>query len=64
MPRIEIHRKSVHDAPLYDPASPQAGLYRAIVTDDPAFAAPISVIRLSEADWLSQLADALGIRSR
>ena len=59
LPRVEVFRRAAHDRPLYDPASPQAAQYVAVVTDDPAFtaAAPTRVLRFDDAAWLPQLAD-------
>lgn len=57
LPRVEIFRKAVHPAPLFDPAAPNAALYRAIVTDDDMLEVPVPVIHLRDADWLSRLAD-------
>jgi molybdopterin-guanine dinucleotide biosynthesis protein B len=61
LPRIEIFRRAAHPAPLFDPGAPNAALYRAIVTDDDAFDASVPVLRLSDPDWLSRLADLLGV---
>jgi molybdopterin-guanine dinucleotide biosynthesis protein MobB len=57
--RIEVFRPSVDPVPLYDPASPSAPLYLGLITDDPTFTAPppLTVIRFSDPDWLSTLAD-------
>ncbi len=59
--RIEIFRKAAHARPLFDPGAPNAGLYRVIVTDDEDFTAPIPVVYLSDAAWMNQLVDLLGI---
>ena len=59
--RIEIFRKAAHARPLFDPEAPNAGLYRVIVTDDEDFTAPIPVVYLSDAAWMNQLVDLLGI---
>jgi molybdopterin-guanine dinucleotide biosynthesis adapter protein len=57
LPRVEIFRQAAHPTPLFDPTSPQASLYRAIVTDAPTFTAPCPVISLEATDWVQQLAD-------
>jgi molybdopterin-guanine dinucleotide biosynthesis protein B len=57
LPRVEIFRRAAHATPLFDPAAANARLYRAIVTDDPAFTAPCPVLQLSSPDWLGALAD-------
>lgn len=54
--KIEIFRRTAHDAPLYDPSSPEAPRWLAIVTDADAAAFPCRTISLSEPDWLSTLA--------
>jgi len=55
LPRIEIFRRAAHSAPLFDPAAPNAALYRAIVTDDDTFDAEVPVVRLSDPDWMTRL---------
>lgn len=57
LPRVEIFRKAAHPTPLFDPAAPNAALYRAIVTDDEMLEVPVPVVHLRDADWLSRLAD-------
>ncbi len=57
LPRVEIFRREAHPAPLFDATSPQAPLYRAIVTDVDQFLAPCPVIPLSDAEWIQRLAD-------
>jgi molybdopterin-guanine dinucleotide biosynthesis protein MobB len=56
LPKIEIHRASVHEAPLYDAGADEAAHYRAIVTDDAALAARVPVFTLGAAGWLDALA--------
>jgi molybdopterin-guanine dinucleotide biosynthesis protein B len=56
LPKIEIHRVAAHPRPLFTPGSEQAGYYRAIVTDDPGFDAPVPIIRLDREGWLAELA--------
>lgn len=46
-PKIEIHRSSVHAAPLYEPGSDAGSRYVAMVTDVPdAIIAPFAVVPL------------------
>jgi molybdopterin-guanine dinucleotide biosynthesis protein MobB len=56
LPKIEVHRAAAHPRPLFTPGSEQAAYYRAIVTDDAAFEAPVPIIRLDRAGWLEELA--------
>jgi molybdopterin-guanine dinucleotide biosynthesis protein MobB len=56
IPKIEVFRPSVSPTPLYDPASPDAGRWAAIVTDDPAFTAACPVIQFRDTMWLQLLA--------
>jgi molybdopterin-guanine dinucleotide biosynthesis protein B len=57
LPKIEVYRRSVHAAPLYDPAAPEASQYIAIVTDATDFRASIPVLRFSDTNWLYRLVD-------
>lgn len=60
LPKIEIFRvaAAVHDpSPLYDPASPQASRYLAIVTDSPGVPPGVPVISLATPEWLDMVAD-------
>ena len=57
LPKIEIHRREAHDAPLYAGPQVDSSTYRAIVTDDSRLAPAVPVIRLDSHDWLGQLAD-------
>lgn len=59
--RVEIFRKAVHATPLFEPEAANAHLYRVVVTDDDDFEAPIPVVYLSDAEWLNQLVDLLGV---
>ncbi len=47
LPRIEIHRRAVHESPLFDRDAAAAPLYLAVVTDDPALDLPPSVPRIA-----------------
>ncbi len=59
LPRIEVFRRAAHPTPLYDPASPIADRYVAVITDDDAFRAtpPVTVLRFDDPAWLPALAD-------
>jgi molybdopterin-guanine dinucleotide biosynthesis protein B len=56
LPRIEVFRPSVAPEPLYQPGTPDAKLWAAIVTDDYAFEAACLVIRFQDTMWLQLLA--------
>ncbi|MEP7343764.1 MAG: molybdopterin-guanine dinucleotide biosynthesis protein B [Gemmatimonadaceae bacterium] len=55
LPRIEIHRRSVHAEPLYLADSERAPYYRAIVTDDVSLVASIPVIALDAIDCIDRV---------
>jgi molybdopterin-guanine dinucleotide biosynthesis protein B len=57
IPKVEIHRREAHGAALWEPASPNAGSWQAMVTDDavPGFAG--ARFDLATPDWLDALAD-------
>ncbi|MGQ0764340.1 MAG: molybdopterin-guanine dinucleotide biosynthesis protein B [Gemmatimonadota bacterium] len=57
LPRIEVFRREVHQTPHFDANHESARLYRGIITDDPAFTAPLPVISFSDERWLDELAD-------
>ena len=58
LPKVEVFRRAAHDAPLYDPASPESAHYIAIVTDADDFTASgLEMVRFGDAEWLAQLAD-------
>jgi molybdopterin-guanine dinucleotide biosynthesis protein B len=57
LPKVEVFRAAVHATPLYDPASPDAQHYLAIVTDVADFPGEIPVIHLSDPAWLDALTD-------
>jgi molybdopterin-guanine dinucleotide biosynthesis protein B len=56
LPKIEVHRRSRHDAPLYEPTSPEAKLWVALVTDDETLRASVPVFRFSDTGWFVTLA--------
>lgn len=55
LPKIEVHRKSVHRSPLLDPTAPDAAQWLAILTDDDALRAPCAVFRFTDTMWLMAL---------
>lgn len=55
LPKIEVHRSTLHPAPLYDAGAANAGLWTAIVTDDRELRAPITVFRFTDTAWLVSL---------
>lgn len=57
LPKIEIHRRDVHVAPLLGGPDVDGATYRALVTDDDRVSAEIPVIRFDRDDWLAALAD-------
>ncbi len=62
LPKIEIFRAAaapgaVGAGPLYDPASPQAPHYLAMVTDTPNVAPDVTTISLAEEHWLDMVTD-------
>jgi molybdopterin-guanine dinucleotide biosynthesis protein B len=63
LPKIEVFRKAVADAPIYDEASPEARQWIAIVTDDEAFRAACAVLHFNDTIWLQLLANLAWERS-
>lgn len=57
LPRIEVFRRAVHDAPLYRADAPNAPLYLAIVSDDSAFQSPLQLLDIATPDVVQRLAD-------
>jgi len=60
LPKIEVFRAAAdgrETAPLYDPASPQASRYLAIVTDAPGIAPGVPEISFAAPEWLESVAD-------
>jgi molybdopterin-guanine dinucleotide biosynthesis protein len=60
LPKIEVFRAAAahgEGIPLYDPASPQASKYLAIVTDAPLEAQGIPQILFTMPQWLEAVAD-------
>ena len=56
IPKIEVYRPSVSQTPLYDPDSPTAARWVAVVTDDLDFETRCRVIRFQDTMWLQLLA--------
>jgi molybdopterin-guanine dinucleotide biosynthesis protein MobB len=57
LPKIEIHRKDAHPAPLLGSGDVDALSYRLLVTDDEHLQSPVPVVRLDIDGWLDRLAD-------
>lgn len=57
LPKVEIFRRAVGPEPLYDPASPLAAHYLAMVTDAPEAARALPVIDANAPDCAAALAD-------
>jgi molybdopterin-guanine dinucleotide biosynthesis protein B len=57
LPKIEIHRRDAHPAPLLGSAGVDAGTYRAIVTDDDRVTTTLPIIRLDVHGWLEKIAE-------
>ncbi len=56
LPKIEVHRSSKHTEPLFDPASPDAKQWVAMVTDDEQLRPSIPTFRFTDTGWLVSLA--------
>ncbi len=57
LPKIEVHRRTVHETPLYQAGAPGAERYLAVVTDDRDLRLPIPVLRFTDTAWLYRLTD-------
>ncbi len=55
LPKIEVFRRAVAPAPLFDPHAENADEWIAIMTDDPRYDAPCRVLRFSDTMWLTLL---------
>lgn len=64
LPKIEVYRKAVADAPIYDQALPNAGQWVAVVTDDRAFRADCTVLHFDDTFWLQLLTNLAWERSQ
>ncbi len=56
LPKIEVHRKSKHPEPLFDPKSRDATQWVAMVTDDEQLRVSIPTFRFTDTGWLVTLA--------
>lgn len=57
LPKIEVYRKAVSDSPIYNPDTPEAANWIAILTDDDALDAECIVLRFRDTMWLQLLAN-------
>ncbi len=55
LPKIEVFRRVVATAPLFDAHAENADEWIAIMTDDPKYDAPCRVLRFSDTMWLNML---------
>jgi molybdopterin-guanine dinucleotide biosynthesis protein B len=55
IPKIEIWRREIARAPLYNPDAPNASDWIAILCDDPRFHAPCRVLHFTDTMWLNVL---------
>jgi molybdopterin-guanine dinucleotide biosynthesis protein B len=56
LPKIEVFRKAVAQAPIYEASLPNAGEWIAIVTDDDRLDADCPVLRFKDTIWLQLVA--------
>jgi molybdopterin-guanine dinucleotide biosynthesis protein MobB len=63
LPKIEVYRKAVADAPIYQEASADATQWIAVVTDDRAFRAECTVLHFDDTFWLQLLTNLVWERS-
>lgn len=64
LPKIEVFRTAVGDAPIFDPTRDNADQWVAMITDSPTFRAPFPVFRFSDTSWLVALANLAWDRAR
>ena len=57
IPKVEIHRRGVHPAPLLGTGAVDPATYCALVTDDDSVRAEVPLVRLGGDGWLEALAD-------
>ena len=57
LPKIEIHRRDAHPAPLLGTPAVDSATYVAMVTDDDAAAQGVALVKLGDAAWLEAVAD-------
>ena len=55
IPKIEVFRKEVAKAPLFNPEAENASDWLAIITDDHRYTAPCRVLHFSDTMWLTVL---------
>ncbi|HEX9631813.1 MAG TPA: molybdopterin-guanine dinucleotide biosynthesis protein B [Gemmatimonadales bacterium] len=55
LPKLEVHRKAVHAAPLFDPADEAAPLWVAMVSDERKLNVPFPVFTFTDTAWLPSL---------
>ena len=63
LPKIEVYRKAVASAPIYDKGLPNADQWVAVVTDDRAFRADCTVLHFDDTFWLQLLTNLAWERS-
>jgi molybdopterin-guanine dinucleotide biosynthesis protein MobB len=63
LPKIEVYRRVIGSRPIYDPTSPHADQWVAVITDDPAFKADCPVLHFQDTIWLQLLANLAWERS-
>jgi molybdopterin-guanine dinucleotide biosynthesis protein MobB len=63
LPKIEVFRKAVANAPLYSETTPEASQWIAVVTDDRTFRADCAVLHFDDTFWLQLLANLAWERS-
>jgi molybdopterin-guanine dinucleotide biosynthesis protein MobB len=63
LPKIEVFRKAVAEAPIYSGSSPEAQQWIAIVTDDRDFRPDCPVLHFDDTFWLQLLANLAWERS-
>jgi molybdopterin-guanine dinucleotide biosynthesis protein B len=55
IPKIEVFRKEVARAPLFNPEAENASEWLAVLTDDHRYSAPCRVLHFSDTMWLTVL---------
>jgi molybdopterin-guanine dinucleotide biosynthesis adapter protein len=63
LPKVEVFRRAAGSRPVYDPASPNANQWVAVITDDPDFEADCTVLHFNDTIWLQLLANVAWDRS-
>ncbi|MDP3908817.1 MAG: iron-sulfur cluster repair di-iron protein [Gemmatimonadales bacterium] len=57
LPKIEVHRVASGSPVIFDPAVDDAAWWLVMLTDDIAYRAPFPVLRFSDQEWLTRVAD-------